>query len=353
MIKKKYRSIRFGKNGPSLLLEERAMMVFLVLVAVTLSVLVISASIGQLYIAPDDVIRALLGSGTAMHETVINSFRLPRILIALLVGIALAVAGGILQGIIRNPLASPDIIGLTGGASFAVVAFLAIFTNDDNVLQVSISWLPLSAFIGASATAFVVYFFAWKNGVSPIRLVLVGIGISALMQAGTTLMMVMGPIYQASQANIWITGSVNGSKWADVNILFPIVLALLLVVFIFVRNLNVQELGEEIAVGVGSKIQVQRFILLVTATALTGGAVAFAGGIVFVGLMAPHMARRLVGSSFGALLPVSGLIGGLLVMLADLIGRTLFAPLEIPAGVFTASIGAPYFIYLLYKTRNS
>ncbi|WP_108670764.1 FecCD family ABC transporter permease [Peribacillus acanthi] len=352
-MKKRYRSMRMGKNGPSFLLEEKAVMVFLILLVITVGVLVISASIGQLYIAPMDVIRALIGQGTTMHETVITSFRLPRILIALMVGVALAISGGILQGVIRNPLASPDIIGLTGGASFAVVAFLAIFTDDDNVLQVSISWLPLSAFIGASVTAFIVYVFAWKNGVSPIRLVLVGIGISALMQAGTTLMMVMGPIYQASQANIWITGSVNGSKWGDVNVLFPIILILLIIVSISVRNLNVQELGEEIAVGVGSKIQVQRFILIVAATALTGGAVAFAGGIVFVGLMAPHMARRLVGSSFGALLPVAGLIGGLLVMLADLIGRTVFAPLEIPAGVFTASIGAPYFIYLLYKTRNS
>ena len=119
------------------------------------------------------------------------------------------------------------------------------------------------------------------------------------------------------------------------------------------RKMNVQELGDEIATGVGSHVQRQRFSLLMISTALIGGSVAFAGGIGFVGLMAPHMARRLVGSSFGALLPVSALIGGILVMVADLIGRTLFSPLEIPAGVFTAGIGAPYFIYLLFKTRNS
>src|SRR5690606_23057848 len=133
----------------------------------------------------------------------------------------------------------------------------------------------------------------------------------------------------------------------------PIVLVLLIICFILSRNINIQELGEELATGVGSAVQKQRFILLLVCTALTGNAVAFAGGIGFVGLMAPHIARRLVGSSFGALLPTSALIGGLLVMLADLIGRVAFAPLEIPAGVFTASIGAPYFIYLLYKSRNS
>lgn len=348
----KYTSFRIGRNL-SFLIDKKASFVVFILLLITVGVTIVSASIGQLYISPLEVVKALAGAGNDMHQTVIHSFRLPRILIALLVGMSLAVAGGILQGVIRNPLASPDIIGLTGGASVAVVGFLAIFSDDNNSLVVSINWLPLSAFIGASVTAIIVYILAWKNGVSPIRLVLVGVGISALMQAGTTMMMIMGPIFQASQANIWITGTVNGSKWADVKILFPLVVALLFIVLILARNLNVQELGEEIAVGVGSKIQAQRFMLIAAATALTGGAVAFAGGIGFVGLMAPHMARRLVGSAFGALLPTSALIGALLVMIADLIGRILFAPLEIPAGVFTASIGAPYFIYLLYKTRHS
>ncbi|WP_374721126.1 FecCD family ABC transporter permease [Peribacillus tepidiphilus] len=348
----KYTSFRIGRNL-SFLIDKKASFVVFILLLITVGVTIISASIGQLYISPLEVVKALAGAGNDMHQTVIHSFRLPRILIALLVGMSLAVAGGILQGIIRNPLASPDIIGLTGGASVAVVGFLAIFSDDNNSLVVSINWLPLAAFVGASVTAFIVYILAWKNGVSPIRLVLVGVGISALMQAGTTMMMIMGPIFQASQANIWITGTVNGSKWADVKILFPLVVALLFIVLILARNLNVQELGEEIAVSVGSKIQAQRFMLIAAATALTGGAVAFAGGIGFVGLMAPHMARRLVGSAFGALLPTSALIGALLVMIADLIGRMLFAPLEIPAGVFTASIGAPYFIYLLYKTRHS
>lgn len=305
-----------------------------------------------MYISPLDVLKALFGVGNEMQTTVITSFRLPRIVVAMMVGMALAVAGGILQGIIRNPLGSPEIIGLTGGASLAVVSFLAMFSDKNNSLTVSIGWLPLAAFAGATITAFLVYVFAWKNGVAPIRLVLIGIGISALMQAGTTMMMILGPIYRASQANIWITGSVNGAKWADAYIIIPLVLALMAVAFTLGRNLNVQELGEVIALGVGSKVEKQRLFLLLIATALTGGAVAFAGGIGFVGLMAPHMARRLVGSAFGALLPIAALIGAILVIVADLVGRTLFAPLEIPAGVFTASIGAPYFIYLLYKTRN-
>ena len=304
-------------------------------------------------LSPLTVLSVFFGGGSDLEQLVVQSFRLPRIIVALMVGIALAVAGGILQGMIRNPLASPDILGITGGASVAVVSFLTLFSDTNNSLTVSIKWLPLAAFVGAVVIALLVYFLAWKNGVSPIRIVLIGIGISALMQALTTLMMIMGPIYRASQANIWITGTVYGSSWNNVAILVPWTIIFIAIAFFMVKNINILELGDDIATGVGGRIQRHRFVLLLISTALVGGAVAFAGGIGFVGLMAPHMARRLVGSSFGALLPVSALIGGILVMLADLIGRTMFSPLEIPAGVFTAGIGAPYFIYLLFKTRNA
>lgn len=336
-----------------MLVDLSALKKVIILGLITFLVLIMSTGIGDLKIAPWKVFSVFFGGGTSLEQLVVTSFRLPRIIIALLSGMALAVAGGILQGMIRNPLASPDIIGITGGAGAAVVAFLTLFSNDDNSLMVSIKWLPVAAFTGAAVIAFLVYFLAWRKGVSPVRLVLIGIGISALTQALTTLLMILGPIYRASQANIWITGTVNGSDWQDVWILLPWSLVFILLSFFITRQLNIQELGEEIATSVGGNVERQRFFLLLMSTALVGGAVAFAGGIGFVGLMAPHMARRMVGSSFGALLPTAALIGGILVMVADLIGRTLFLPLEVPAGVFTAAIGAPYFIYLLFKTRNS
>jgi iron complex transport system permease protein len=348
-----YKSLRLLKGKISFLIDKKAAAIFLGLLALSFGVFIISTGLGDMAISPFNVIQVFFGGGSDMERLVVRSFRLPRIIVALMVGIGLAVAGGLLQGMIRNPLASPDIIGITGGASVAVVGFLAYFSDDNNALTVSIKWMPVSAFIGATLIAFLVYFLSWKNGVSPVRLVLIGIGISAMMQALTTLMMLMGPIYRASQANIWITGTVHGSTWGNVWILVPWTLILVSIAFILSRNVNVQELGEEIATGVGGHVQRQRFVLLLVSTGLVASSVAFAGGIGFVGLMAPHMARRLVGSAFGALLPVSALIGGILVMLADLIGRTMFSPLEVPAGVFTASIGAPYFIYLLFKTRNS
>lgn len=348
-----YTSFRVLKGKISFLIDKKALVVFSSLLILAFSVFVASTALGELAIHPLSVLKVFIGGGNDMERLVIQSFRLPRIIVALMVGISLAIAGGLLQGMIRNPLASPDILGITGGASVAVVGFLAYFSNDDNILTVSVEWLPVSAFVGAATVSFLVYFLSWKNGVSPVRLVLIGIGISALMQALTTLMMIMGPIYRASQANIWITGTVHGSTWGNVAVLVPWTLILISIAFMLARNVNVQELGEEIATGVGGRVQRQRFVLLLVSTGLVASSVAFAGGIGFVGLMAPHMARRLVGSAFGALLPVSALIGGILVMLADLIGRTMFSPLEVPAGVFTAGIGAPYFIYLLFKTRNS
>ncbi|MDQ0861854.1 iron chelate uptake ABC transporter family permease subunit [Bacillus sp. V2I10] len=349
---KKYQSFRLGKNFVSLLLNKKAAIVITTLAVLTVIVLLTSVCIGEVMLNPFQVFRALLGYGEKMDLLVVQSFRMPRILIALLAGICLASAGGILQGLIRNPLASPDIIGFTSGASTAIVGFFALFSDKSNSLTISIHWLPVAAFAGATLIGLIVYFLSWKKGASSFRLVLIGIGMSMLAQSVTTLLMIQGPIYRASEANVWITGSVYGATWEQVRILAPITLVFVLISIVSSRSINILELGDEIATGVGSNVQKNRFLLLLLSTALTGSAVAFAGGIGFVGLIAPHIARRLVGSSFGALLPVAAFIGGLLVMLADLIGRTLFAPLEVPAGVFTAAIGAPYFIYLLYKTRS-
>jgi iron complex transport system permease protein len=347
---KKYTSLRFGKSI-SFLVDKKAIIISLILLAVSVAVFLVSAGRGEMYISPLEVAKTLFGNGSDMNEIVIYTFRLPRIFVALFAGMSLAVAGAILQGMIRNPLASPDVLGITGGAAAAVVTFLTLFSDENHSLTISIHCLPFAAFLGATVTALLVYVLSWKNGIAPLRLVLIGVGISALMQACTTLLMITGPIYRASQANVWITGSVYGASWKHVTLLAPWALVLLTISFLSARKMNIQELGDELAIGAGVSLQKQRFFLLLLSTALTGGAVAFAGGIGFVGLMAPHMARRLVGSSFGALLPASALLGAILVMAADLAGRTLFAPMEIPAGVFTAAVGAPYFIYLLYKNR--
>lgn len=342
----------FRIHKASWLVDRRALIIGAGLLFTMLLLAVISIGYGEMKIDPLSVIKALFGYGTEMNQLVIQSFRLPRLLMALLAGSALAISGAILQGIIRNPLASPELIGVTGGAAFLTVCFLTAFSDRSNSLAVSIHWLPLAALIGAMLTGLVVYLLAWKKGLAPIRLVLVGIGLAAVMQALTTTMIVFGPLYLAAQANIWLTGSVNGTNWKQVVTVAPWIASCMTFVWLYARKLNAQALGEELAIGIGSAVQRNRFVLLGLSTALAGLAVAFAGGIGFVGLMSPHIARRLVGSAFGALIPISALIGGLIVLIADFVARVSFSPLEVPTGVFTSAIGAPYFIYLLYRQRN-
>ncbi len=348
----KYKIVRSRKGKFSFLVDRKGRKITVIfLILMTLLVLV-SAGLGEVIISPWSVIKAFFCIGTEMDLLVVNSFRLPRIILALLVGMSLALSGAILQGIVRNPLASPDMIGITGGAGAAVVAFLALFSNESNALTVSIKWLPVAAFIGALVVALLIYTLAWKNGATPIRLILIGIGLFALTQALTTLFMVLGPIYRASQVTLWLTGSVYGASWENVSILFIWTVCLIFLLVFVTRHLNAQELGDLLATSIGSDVKRYRFMFLLLSTGFTAGAVAFAGGISFVGLIAPHISRKLVGSSFDVLLPVSALVGAMLVIVADLIGRLLFGTTEIAAGVFTAAIGAPYFIYLLYKYRN-
>ena len=346
---KHLKTIRLLQNKISFLLDVKASKKFTVISILAVFVFFFSASLGDSFISPIKVFQTFIGQGSELDQLIIVDFRLPRIFMAAFAGMALAAAGAILQGIIKNPLASPDIIGISAGGGAAVVSFLAIFSDSNHSLTVSIEWLPLAGFIGATFVGVIVYLFAWKDGVTPNRLVLIGIGVSAFMQAITTMLMIVGPIYQASEANKWITGSVKSANWEQVQIIVPVIVALLLITFFITRQLNVQELGDDSAASLGQSVQKTRLLLILLSSTLVASAISFAGAIGFVGLMAPHIARRIVGPSFGILIPTSAAIGALLVMIADIIGRTAFSPLEVPAGVFTAAIGAPYFVYLLFR----
>lgn len=320
----------------------------MLLLAVNLAAMIISTGLGDMSIDPFDVVKTIIGKGSVEHTLVIHSLRLPRIIIAFLVGASLAGAGAIMQGLIRNPLASPDIMGITSGAAVGAVGFITFASA-----SVSIHWLPVAAMAGALITTIIIYLLAWKKGVTPIRLVLIGIGINFLLVSLTKVMLIMSPIYAASEAYIWLTGTVYGATWDNVWTLLPFTLLFIPLAFIYARNVNVQQLSDEIATGVGSAVQRHRIILLLISVVLAGSAVAVAGGISFIGLIAPHITRKWVGPSFGGVLPVCTLVGGLMVVVADLIARTVFLPSDIPVGVFTAGVGAPFFIYLLYRNRNA
>ncbi|GAB2703708.1 FecCD family ABC transporter permease [Paenibacillus thermoaerophilus] len=328
---------------PSLSRGRRRFAVIAGLFLLLIAAFLVSTGVGSMYISPLDVLKTLLGIGQDTHEVVILQLRVPRMLTAVLVGTALAVSGAILQGIIRNPLASPDLVGITGGASVAAVSFLLY-----GVGTMSIHWLPLFAISGAVISAALMYVLAWKDGVSPLRMVLIGIGLATAASAITSVLLISGPVQQAARALSWMTGSVYGTGWKDVRMLLPWVGLGLPLSALLARHLNLYALGDELATGTGSRVQLYRFLALGLSVMLAGAAAAVSGAVAFVGLMAPHLGRQLVGPRYGTLIPASAMIGAILVLVSDAIARTAFHPVEIPAGVITSAIGAPFFIILLF-----
>lgn len=342
-------TVRSHRFPISVRLDRRVPLVLAALAIASLAVLVLSVGYGDYPISPVAVIKTLLGLNTDNpdHNFVVYTLRLPRVVTAFLVGMASAIAGTILQGLTRNPLAAPEIVGVEAGAGLAAVSLIVVFP------AIPISLLPIAAFAGALIAALLVYWLSWNGGSSPIRLILVGVGIGAIAGALTSLMITFGNIYDVSQALVWLAGSVYGRTWEHIQALLPWLIVLMPLSVVLARELNTLNLGDPVARGLGSRVEWQRGLLLLIAVALSGSSVATAGTIGFVGLMAPHLARQLVGTAHEGLIPTSALLGGLIVALADVLGRSLFVPIELPCGVITAAVGAPYFLYLLYRNRNS
>ncbi|MFC7063757.1 FecCD family ABC transporter permease [Halobacillus seohaensis] len=318
---------------------------------VALSILVVvlsflSVGVGAVYISPSEIFQNFLGAGTGNNDFIIMNFRLPRIFMALLVGVGLGVSGAILQGIIRNPLASPDVIGITKGAGLAAVIVIILFPG------LPLIGLPIAAFIGAGVVTAVLYMFAYRQGVQPATLALVGIALGAICQAGIQLLTVKFPL-ETNVALVWLTGSLWGKDWTDVWLLLPWIVVLLPISIVLASKLDVLSLGDDVAEGLGESVRKARLLLLVIAVLLAAASVAVVGTIGFVGLIAPHIARQLVGNRHSYLLPASALVGMVLLLLADGLGRGILPPTEIPAGIFTAVIGAPYFLFLLRRLQVS
>jgi len=335
-------------RGASFRVDRRVPPVLAAALLATLAVMVVNIGVGEYPIPPLDVVRTVLGlpTGNADYGFIVNTLRLPRMLVAALVGLALGLSGAILQGLTRNPLADPGIVGVSAGAGLVAVTLIVAVEN------VPTSVIPFGSFVGAAGVAGLIYLLAWRGGDSPLRLILVGVGLAAVCGALTTLMITFGDINDVQRALVWLTGSVYGRSWKDLWALLPWVAVFAPLAVLLARDLNALSLGEEVARGLGSPVALRRGLLLLAAVALAAASVAAAGTIGFVGLIAPHLGRRLVGPDHSGLLPTAGLLGALLVVAADLLGRTLAAPTELPAGLVTAVLGAPFFIFLLWQQRK-
>ncbi len=307
----------------------------------------ISLQLGSSFISFERMINILVGQGTKSDILIVTKLRLPRIILAINTGIALAVSGLLLQIVIKNPLASPSLFGVVDGAALGAIIFLVLFSSETGNLVFPVEWQPVAAFLGSLLAIFVVFWLTILDGRGLSRLILYGICFSALATALISLLMIIGPIHRASQAFLWLTGSVHAANWQKVVISSSALIITAPIMMLLSSSMKQLMLDEESAQATGLTVKTSLVLMVILATFLTAIAVSFAGAVGFVGLLAPHIARFFTPSHGLILLFITALTGALLVLGADFLGRIAFQPLQIPAGAITAFIGAPYFLFML------
>ncbi|MET9503885.1 iron chelate uptake ABC transporter family permease subunit [Streptomyces sp. NPDC006622] len=322
--------------------------VTVLLAAATFLVFCLSIAVGDFPIGLTDVIATLLGRGEQVDEFVIMDLRLPRALAGLVVGIALGVSGAITQSVARNPLASPDILGITGGAGAVAVFLVTVSGGTAGAITDSIG-LSAAALAGGLGTGLLVYFLAWRRGIDGLRLILIGISASAVTEAITTWLLVSADIRDVARAQAWLVGSLDNRSWNEVWVALWCTLVLLVVVSGAAFPFKPMHFGDEVAAGLGVRYGRVRAVLLLCAVLLAGVAVSAAGPVPFVALVAPQVAMRLTRSPTPPM-AASGLVGSLLLIGADLAARTAL-PVTLPVGVVTAAVGGPFLVYLLVRAN--
>jgi iron complex transport system permease protein len=331
--------------GPaSLVWRPRLLTGALLLLTAALLVAAVDVGRGDYPIAVGDVLRILAGAGETADRFVVTELRLPRALTGLLVGLAFGMSGAMLQSIARNPLASPDILGITQGAGVGAVALVVLGGGSLSGVA-GVVGLPAAALVGGLAAATAIYLLAWRQGVAGFRLVLVGIAVAAMLTSVISWLLLVADLTDATRATLWLTGSLNGRGWEHVLPLSIAVAAVGVPALVGSRTLAALRLGDDSARALGVRLQTGQAALLAGAVVLASIAVAAAGPIPFVALVAPQVAMRLL-SSAGPPVLSGGLVGAVLVVGSDVVSRTLL-PVELPVGVLTAALGAPYLLYLI------
>ncbi|MEV6026429.1 iron chelate uptake ABC transporter family permease subunit [Streptomyces sp. NPDC052036] len=332
-------------GGPSARLDVRALTVVLLLLAAALAASVLLIGTGDFSIPAGDVVKTLFGGGNPGQEFIVTELRLPRVLVGLLVGASLGLGGALFQSISRNPLGSPDVLGLGQGSTAGALVVIVVFSG-------SATQVALGALVGGLATGFAIYLLAWKQGVHGYRLVLVGIGVSAVVTAANGYLLVKADLVDAARAVVWMTGSLNGRDWDQVWPLLALCAVLVPLVLGQSRGLRMTEMGDDVAYALGVRVQRVRVLLMVSAVLLTAGATAAAGPVGFVALTAPQLARRLTRSP-GPNLVASMVMGATVLIVADWAAQRAFGADQLPVGVVTGVLGGLYLLWLLVTERRA
>lgn len=320
--------------------RRRTAVVTAVLTVVLLAVFLIALSVGDFPIGPGEVVRTLFGGGTVRDNYIVLRLRLPRALAGLFVGVALGLAGAMFQRLLRNPLASPDVIGVTSGSSFLAVLCLV-------TLGITGPLVPALALLGGLATAMLIYALAWRRGVTGQRLVLIGIGVGAVLASAMSFLLTRADIKVAALALVWLTGSLNRAGWGEVRLGGVFLAVLVPLALLLSRALAMLQLGDETALGLGLRVERARLGLLAIAAALAGVATSIAGPVAFVSFLSGPIATRLLRTGRPGLLPAA-LVGALITLVADFVAQHLLSGAhQLPVGVVTGAVGAPFLLYLL------
>lgn len=315
--------------------------VFSILSFLVILAFIIGNKCGTIQISMKDIIDTIAGNHTDTINRAIWYIRLPRIILAGLVGINLSLSGAILQGVMKNPLADPGIIGISSGAGLFGIIILIIFPEYQELV-------PIAAFLGAMLAAILIYVLAWKGGIEPTRIILAGVAVSALFSAGISGTLVFHSD-RVHGALTFMNGSMSARSWPEVFTILPYTFIGLILVVIFANKLNILVLGDDVARGLGLNVELTRLAFTALAALLAASAVSVVGLLGFVGLIVPHSIRLILGNDYKFMFPATALLGASLVMFSDTFARTIMSPNEIPVGIVMAIIGAPFFLYLLRR----
>ncbi|MFC8145216.1 FecCD family ABC transporter permease [Streptomyces paradoxus] len=332
-------------GGLSIRLDVRAVTVVLLLILAALVASVVLIGTGDFPIPAADVLRTLAGEGNPGQEFIVTELRLPRVLVGLLVGASLGLGGALFQAISRNPLGSPDVLGLGQGATAGALVVIVLGSGSANQVAAG-------ALVGGLVTGFAIYVLAWKRGVHGYRLVLVGIGVSAIVTAVNGFLLTKSDIVDAARAVVWMTGSLDGRDWDQVWPLLALTAVLVPLVLVNARGLRMMEMGDDVSYALGVRVERVRLLLMVAAVMLTASATAAAGPVSFVALTAPQLARRLTRSPGPNLLP-SLCVGAALLVVADWVSQRAFGAEQLPVGVVTGVLGGVYLLWLLVSERRA
>ncbi|WP_348622306.1 FecCD family ABC transporter permease [Paenibacillus polymyxa] len=326
----------------------RGISIILLLVVLTLLVAVLSMNVGKMNLTPFEVFKVIIGEGTSKQNLIVFDFRLPRIVLSILVGIGMGISGCIMQSLLKNDMASPGTLGISSGSGLFVLMYITLFASEGLLSPIL---LPGLAFAGGLSAAFMIFMFAFRRGrdISPTGLILTGVAMGSGYSALSLMLTLRLDKQQYDFALRWQAGDLWGDDWSYIMVLLPWVLIICFYVFYRSNTLNTLNLGNQTASGLGVAIKREFIGLTIAAVALASGSVALGGNFFFVGMVSPHLARKLVGPNHKLLLPTTALVGALVILIADTLTRTISFGADIPTGIIITILVTPYFLYLLSK----